>query len=52
MNDLEWYALIFCVSAIVVMLLFSWLFGRDDCNGDCEQGRRCKCQKESKNGNI
>jgi len=47
MNDLEWYALIFCLSAIAAMVLLSWMFGRDDCNGNCEQGRRCRCQKEN-----
>jgi len=48
MNFYEWCALVFCITAIGVMVLFSWIFGRDDCNGDCEQGRRCRCQKESR----
>ena len=49
MNDLEWCAVVFCLTAIAIMLLFNWLYGRDDpyCQ-DCEQGRRCHCQKESK----
>ena len=47
MNDLEIYAAIFCVSAIATAGLFTWLFGKSDCQNDCCQGRRCKCQKES-----
>ena len=51
MNDMELYAVIFCVSTIAVAVLFTWLFGRAErCNGNCEQGRRCRCQKESKHG--
>jgi len=47
MNFYEWCAAVICLTAILVMLLFSWIFGRDDCNGNCEQDRRCRCQKES-----
>lgn len=52
MNDLETYALIFAAITIVVMILFSWLFGQDGCCRNCEQGRRCKCQRESKRDHI
>jgi len=50
MNYLEWLALVFCVSAISVAVLFTWLFGDTGCCSNCEQGRRCRCQKESKRG--
>ena len=47
MTFLEWRALVFCITAIGVMVLFSYLFGKSDCQNDCCHGRRCKCQKES-----
>ena len=48
MNDMEIYAAIFCLTAIGVGALFCWLFGQDGCCQDCEQGRRCRCQKGTK----
>ena len=51
MNDLEWYALIFCVSAIVVAVIFTWLWGSPGCCANCEQGRRCRCQQRKSDVN-
>jgi len=43
-NDLEWCAIGVAGVLLICLVLAEWLLGQVGCCGQCDQGRKCKCQ--------